>query len=299
MRTPHAAKQLIDPPLDKPMSQTESISATTKIGEKVRDLMISNGIEKAEHSKTLEGILEVRRSQAYKLLADTSGWDMDKIKKVAGHFGVSIAQLTDETNPHSEEPSEATLEVGGKSFRCFVQPGEVIQSGANLAWICFESRGNWFVREGAGAPTNVPLHRVDRLELDVMAPPSVAVLDDDPAAAKSICENLNHRGFRATPFFKASALIKALETDAFDCFVLDWLVGRSTALPAIKAIREGTRPDAPVFLLTGALNHGETEDSLEEDLANVTRTYRLLYKSKPMPPSVLAVEISSELERRK
>lgn len=281
------------------MSQTESISATTKIGEKVRDLMISNGIEKAEHSKTLESILGVSRPQAYKLLADTSGWDMSKIKKVAGHFSISVSSLTDERTSPNDQPTEATLEIGGKSFRCLVQPGEAIRSGANSAWICFERHGNWFVQEGAEAPLNVPLHRVDRLELVVVAPPSVAVLDDDPAAATSICENLNHRGFRATPFFNAGALIKALETDAFDCFVLDWLVGPSTALPALKAIRAGTKPDAPVFLLTGALNQDETEDSLEEDLANVTKTYRLLYKSKPMPPSVLAVEISSELERRK
>ena len=84
-----------------------------------------------------------------------------------------------------------------------------------------------------------PVYRVDRLEATpaARARKSVAVLDDDEDLTRSICAHLEQDGYRARPYFRIDDLPTAADAVRFDAYLIDWIVGETSAADAIARLR--------------------------------------------------------------
>jgi FixJ family two-component response regulator len=108
----------------------------------------------------------------------------------------------------------------------------------------------------------------------------VAVLDDDSDSAQSIVDFLGAKGMDAQPFNCAVELLAAMESEPFEGFVVDWLLGDTTAKELLSKIRARV-PSGPVVILTGQIATGI---ATEEELAMVGASYRALLFEKPTRP---------------
>lgn len=124
----------------------------------------------------------------------------------------------------------------------------------------------------------------------------VAVLDDDPDAVASITAILNQRGLLAASFTGAEELARAFERERFSAYVLDWLLGDSTAESLIATLRSSSAAgEVPIFLLSGNLAVGGVPS--DPELAAAIRQYRLEYRAKPYSMMKLAQDLLSALMR--
>jgi DNA-binding NtrC family response regulator len=122
----------------------------------------------------------------------------------------------------------------------------------------------------------------------------VAVLDDDQDAAASIAELLVRQGLNATAFTSTQGLVAATQSETFAAFVLDWLVGDTTAASLIAQLRaKPALVNAPMFLLSGNLSVGGVPS--DPELAQAIRLHRLHYRVKPCSAIVLARELLNAL----
>jgi len=124
----------------------------------------------------------------------------------------------------------------------------------------------------------------------------VAVLDDDPDAVASIAAILNQRGLLAVSFTSAEEVARCAQQERFSAYVLDWLLGNSTAVSLIATLR--SKPESaevPIFLLSGNLAVGGVPS--DPDLAAAIQQYRLEYRAKPYSMMKLAQDLSNALKR--
>jgi FixJ family two-component response regulator len=123
----------------------------------------------------------------------------------------------------------------------------------------------------------------------------VAVLDDDEDAASSIADILSQQGFDALAFSTAESLEAAAALDQFAAFVLDWLLGDTTAATLIVKLRAvPSLANAPIFLLSGNLAVGGVPS--DPDLAAAILQYRLEYRSKPYSSVRLARDLTKAMK---
>lgn len=124
----------------------------------------------------------------------------------------------------------------------------------------------------------------------------VAVLDDDQDAAASIAAILTQQGLDAAPFTTSESLEAATRHEQFAAFVLDWLLGDTTAATLIVKLRaDPALAKAPIFLLSGNLALGGVPS--DPDLAAAIRQYQLAYRPKPYSSIRLARDIVQALEQ--
>ena len=122
----------------------------------------------------------------------------------------------------------------------------------------------------------------------------VAVLDDEADAAASICACLCRHQIEAHPFTEPGEVVAALAHAEFDAFVLDWCLADETSADLVRALRLRSKPDAPIFILSGCMpRSGLAVDAL---LASAIERYRLVFRTKPISCAVLAVDLKSAIE---
>lgn len=123
---------------------------------------------------------------------------------------------------------------------------------------------------------------------------SIAVLDNDHALADNITSYLNRTGgFKAEPFYSDSGLSKALLTQSYDGYIIDWHLTNGTAESIIKTIRQKNRAQ-PIYLLTGQI---EDECVTEQLLSKIVSLYNLIVKEKPTRISIITAELMKTLTK--
>ena len=102
-----------------------------------------------------------------------------------------------------------------------------------------------------------PAYRIERLE----ARPGegvrkvIAVLDDDQDLTNSICAHLEASGYDARPFFRTADLVSSSKAQRYDGFVIDWIVGETSTLKLIAALRADDAA-CPIVVLTAQVTLG-------------------------------------------
>ena len=139
-------------------------------------------------------------------------------------------------------------------------------------------------------PMHLPEHRrIERLE----AQPGegvrkvIAVLDDDQDLTNSICAHLEGSGYEARPFFRTADLVSSAKVQRYDAFVIDWIVGETSTLKLIAALRA---EDAlcPIVVLTAQVTSGVVD---EADIAEAVRMHRIEFSEKPLRLSILSATL--------
>lgn len=138
-----------------------------------------------------------------------------------------------------------------------------------------------------------PLHAVQRL---VIVPEQarrfrVAVLDDDRDVADSLSEQFREAGLAAQAFYSAQELSAVLTVQPFDAYVLDWILGKDTALSLVKAIRSADLR-CPIAMLTGQLISKRADES---EVVAAMQTWRLMFYEKPVRAFIVAAALKQAL----
>jgi DNA-binding NtrC family response regulator len=122
----------------------------------------------------------------------------------------------------------------------------------------------------------------------------VAVLDDEPDVATSLCACLRRQGLSAEAFFDSDALWSAMQGRHFDAFVLDWTLADGTSEALVRSLRNDPGAcSAPIFILTATPCFGGVPSIPQ--LARAVEQYALHCRSKPFSCATLGRQLCEAL----
>ncbi|PRX23994.1 response regulator receiver protein [Paraburkholderia sp. BL18I3N2] len=276
--------------------QTDSMA----IASRVRNLMERHGVTKRAQASELSRILNLSFSAASRKMKGQLPWDLKQLGAVATHFGETPSVLV-ESNEGFEDSiaGEGMLMVSPRPLPCSVWIGAELSGDRSADLVAIQSGNAWNIYPAEIAPAGRIFNVLSveiRPNLPHLEKPAIAVLDDDTEtqAANNVCDYLNDHGLNATPFYDLASFRESLKSNAFDAFIIDWLVNDDTAEAAILDIRKAENATAPIYLLTGQLQSGKAR---VDDIARVIKQFGCKWIEKPVRMPILFSEISHELSR--
>jgi DNA-binding response OmpR family regulator len=117
----------------------------------------------------------------------------------------------------------------------------------------------------------------------------ICLLEDDPVLSTEVATHLDSLGHRTTIFNNGSDVVRALKTDTYDLFILDWHVPGVTGVEVLEHIRKARKLPTPVLFLTSR--------SDEQDLVSVFKRGADDYCTKPLKPNEFCVRVEALLRR--
>lgn len=278
-----------------------TLTDSLALAERVRALMSRHGIGKRQQTTELCRILDLSFSQGHRKLRGSSPWTLAQIRKVADAFGEPAAQLfgTQASEPGLQDANahEAFLCVGSLEWPCIAWIGGPLDTRSGTEFVAYEQSGQWRIMRCEGTPAP-GAREVAKIEIHPRRSetlrPSVAVVDSDQAAARTLAGYLEQNGFVATVLASLPAFKEAALAQTFAAVVTDWLFGNETAAAMIEAIRRSPNPDAPIFLLTGELLTGRASES---EISEVMRRFDVACYEKPPRLAILVADLSKRLSR--
>ncbi|VBW17814.1 response regulator receiver protein [Burkholderia pseudomallei] len=271
------------------------------VAERVRELMTRHGIGKRQQTTELCRILDLSFSQGHRKLRGSSPWTLAQIKKVAEAYGEPAAQLF---GAQALDPGmvgacarEAVLYAGIAEIACTAWIGGLLDAGARPEFVAYEQQGRWRVLRHTGVlyQNAYDVHKIEiyprRAESDRLL---VAVIDADSVSADEVCRYLDEQGFVTARFGSVDAFADALQGQAFDAVVTEWMFDGRNAADAIQAVRASDNPGAPIFVLTGDLLTGRAS---EAEISEVIRVYDVVCYEKPARMAILSADLAKRLSR--
>ena len=253
----------------------------------VRALLDRHEIRKYRQAPLLAAALGISYSQAHRRLSGTSPWLLEDLQRVAKLFGETLGQLVslDET-----DGVRGTVRIGGSSFGCRIWISGLTANPRVESLVAVHTAAGWLATPGRELDLDTKAHKIARLEFKPAedARRVVAVLDDDGDLAELICEQLIAAGYDARAHTGIAQLEASVKAQKFDGFVIDWIVGESTALELISALR-GQDSRAPIVVLTGQVLDGAVD---EADIAHAVQRFGLVFSEKPVRMSILLATLS-------
>ncbi|MGU7771918.1 response regulator [Burkholderia sp. MR1-5-21] len=282
------------------MSNSELTSADLITATKVRDLLTRNGIPPRSHNTTIANVLGLSFSVVTRKMKGLIPWNLSQLQDIATHFGVPPAILLDDRaaqpNAPAAEMVDATLVIESRRFRCRAAISAKASSHGESDFVAVQSEGEWIVterqhaREGRTYPVDLIELRSTQQNACVAR---IAVVDDSPDVAETICEYFVEKGVNAIPYFNGESFRQALAVEDFDGYILDWMLGDQTAADLVRGIRSSENGGAPIFLLTGKISTGEAS---EDEIARVVSHYNARCEEKPVRLPILFAEVARELK---
>lgn len=284
-------------------SSDEISQADSPLHAQIRRTLAQHGVHVRHQAAMVAELCAISPSQARRKLQG-SAWLFEEIQALASFCGCSIETLTQPIeNHHSGLPQKATLRIDSQSLDCDIVIGRLLspKEQAQVSLQAVRNDSCWQV--GTPAALNSfrnsgPRYAVERLTMTLPTSTGsmrVAVLDDDPMAAESLCDWIINADMRATAFTSGHELM-AHNLMEFDAFVVDFILsdGQNSKM-LIEHIRR-IRPHAPIALLTGHLKDGT---ATEEDLTGVMRTHKVLFFEKPIRPAMLVAALQNSFDRKR
>ncbi|MHB8715838.1 MAG: helix-turn-helix domain-containing protein [Sulfuricaulis sp.] len=272
--------------------EDESSAYFAKIASRVREMMERHGIGKREQAKQLRMILGIESTQSHRKISGNGSWTLPQIRKVATHFGEPPAVLVDALL-EPKMAREAVLMLGQEELVCEAWIGNEFSGGKMPPFVAVNTNDQWRIYRSEQAP-DVKKFRVQLIQISNTESerPIIAVVDDDKDSADTVCEYLNDQGFQGIPYYAAEKFRESLRQRTFDGFVIDWILGRTTAETSIEDIRRSAHQKAPIIVLTGELQTGKADDT---DIARVIRQFDVVCFEKPTRLPFLAAELEKKL----
>lgn len=264
-------------------SSVESASLAVRC---VRALMERHGLPKYRQSAWLADATGLSYSQAHRRMTGASTWSLEDIARVAELFGESLADVVSLAAPRTSVPG--TMRMGTTTLPVQLWIGDAVDKPNPESVVAVQTSSGWTALV-AGEATEGALYRIDRLEArpTLTARRVVAVLDDDRDLTNSICAHFESSGYDARPFFTIAELHSAINARRFDAYVVDWIVGETSALKLIAAIRTKDAT-CPIVVLTAQVMTGVVD---EADIAEAVKRFDLVFHEKPVRTSILAATL--------
>lgn len=237
--------------------------------EMIRELLQKKGIDRRKHASTMAEILGIKYQSAKQKLDEKRGITFAEMKKIYSYFNMSF----DNIKSHN-----GLFIMNDMHVRCNVEVEpcavEFILPNNNYAI----KKDNLYVVDQRNNESNENKYKVKKI--DFLPAPKLAILDNDSEILELLYDLSNRLGIDAHTFAAKDKLLNSLkENNAYDCYIIDWLLDyNQTSESIIKEIRESNN-NIPVILLTGQLNQREHEvgDAIikygVELIEKPTRTY--------------------------
>ena len=253
----------------------------------VRALMDRHGLPKYRQSPWLADALGLSYSQAHRKMSGASAWSLEDLERVGGLFGETLAQVVSLDAGHGSVP--ASLKVGSISMACRLWIGEIVRNPRPDSLVAISAGSGWTALLAAEA-NGLTAYEIERLEAEPGAHIRrvIAVLDDDQDLTSSICSHLEGSGYEARPFFKTADLVSSSKVQRYDGFVIDWLVGETSTLKLIAALR-AEDAHCPIVVLTAQVTSGVVD---EADIADAVRMHHIEFSEKPLRMSILSATLA-------
>ncbi len=282
-------------------SAYEMAHADSPLHEQVRRTLEQSGIHPRQQASLVADLCQISASQARRKLQG-SVWLFNEIQTLAAFCNCSIETLTQPAEGRSTGlPQKASLMLDGQTLCCDIVLGRLLAPKEQSSMLLQAVRNDthWLVATAGSLNQlrpNTPRYAIERLTISMQTDPSkihVAVLDDDPMAAESLCDCFVNADMKATSFTSIETIMHANLT-AFDAFVIDFILSAGQNSKAFIEHIRSIRPNAPIALLTGHLKDGTAS---EDDLTAVMRAHRVLFFEKPIRPALLVAAIHNSLDR--
>lgn len=283
-------------------SPDENLQADSPLHEQIRRTLAQHGVHVRHQAAMVAELCGISPSQARRKLQG-SAWLFEEIQALAEFCGCSIETLTQPIENHTSGlPQKASLLLDGQLLDCDIVVGRLMspQELMSVPLQAFRANSHWMAGTHQALSTlksSSPRYTVERLTMSLPLNAGgirVAILDDDPLAAESLCDWFINAGMRATAFTSSMELL-ASHLMAFDAFVVDFILSSGqNSKPLIEQIRR-LRPRAPIALLTGHLKDGTAS---EDDLASMMRNQKVMFFEKPIRPAMLVAALQNSLDRR-
>ncbi|MEP7138727.1 MAG: helix-turn-helix domain-containing protein [Caldimonas sp.] len=252
----------------------------------IRALMERHGLPKYRQSAWLADATGLSYSQAHRRMSGTSTWSLEDIAKVAELFGESLADVVSLASPRTSVPG--TMRLGTTTLPVQLWLGDALDKPSPEAVVAVQTSSGWSALV-AGEATEGVAYRIERLEARPPLAPRrvVAVLDDDRDLTNSICAHFESSGYDARPFFTIAELLASPQTRRYDAYVVDWIVGETSALKLIATLR-ARDATCPIVVLTAQVMSGVVD---EADIADAVKRYDLVFHEKPVRTSILVATL--------
>lgn len=252
----------------------------------VRALMERHGLPKYRQSAWLADATGLSYSQAHRRMTGASTWSLEDIARVSELFGESLADVVSMTAPRTSVPG--VMHVGATRLPVQLWLGDAVDKPNPESVVAVQTSAGWAALT-AGEATEGVVYRIERLEArpTLTSRRVVAVLDDDQDLTNSICAHFEASGYDARPFFTIAELLSGLDARRFDAYVLDWIIGETSALKLIAAIRAKVA-SCPIVVLTAQVMTGVVD---EADIADAVQRFDLVFHEKPVRTSILTATL--------
>jgi len=122
----------------------------------------------------------------------------------------------------------------------------------------------------------------------------IAVLDDDRDLTDSICAHLQDSGYDAHPFYRTADLQTRSKNERYDAFVIDWIVGETSTVKLIAAIR-AQDATCPIVVLTAQVLAGVVQKS---EIAQAVASFNFMFAEKPVRMTILSASLARAFAAR-
>jgi hypothetical protein len=258
--------------------------------------MDRHGLPRYRHSAWLADATGLSYSQAHRRMNGTSPWSLEEVERVAALFGESLAQLleADAAQPGASgqdgtrSPVGGTVRVGSADLPCRIWLGEALARPEPGSVVAVRTGSGW---QAVAADEDMrDAWSIGRLEARPAERPrrSVAVLDDDEDLTRSVCAHHDEDGYAARPFFRTEDLPAGPDGPRFDAYVIDWLVGPSSTVGLLAALR-ARDAHCPIVVLTAQVVAGVVDES---EIAAAVARHGLVFAEKPVRMSILSATLA-------
>jgi len=187
-------------------------------------------------------------------MTGASPWTLQDLERAGTLVGESLAQVVSLGTASRSVPG--VLAPGSSPLNCRLWLGDPVHDASPHVLVATETPAGWSVHL-AGQATGGQPYAIEKLEVTPGQQPekAIAVLDDDQELALSICSHLKGSGYEARPFYRIADLLAAAKSTRYDGFVIDWIVGETSAMNLITTLR-AEDPSCPIVVLTAQVTSG-------------------------------------------
>ncbi|MDQ6679651.1 MAG: hypothetical protein M3Y67_01630 [Pseudomonadota bacterium] len=253
----------------------------------VRQLMERHGLPKYRQSAWLADAAGLSYAQAHRRMNGAAAWTLEDLERVAALFGESLADVV--AMGQSQDSVLATMKLGPTTIPCVLWIGERVQNPKPDEVVAIKTSSGWAAL-CASETVDSATYTIERLQAKPSATQrkSVAVLDDDQDLTNSVCAHLQASGYDARPFYKTADLQASVRSQRYDGFVIDWIVGETSTLKLIAALR-AQEAACPIVVLTAQVVTGMVQ---ETEIADAVAAYDLVFSEKPVRMAILSASLA-------
>ena len=220
-------------------------------------------------------------------------WSLEELQAVAANHGETLVDLFGAQK--SADYEAGVLIAGPLRVSCRLAVGQLASQHRPGELIAIKGGTEWVVMVAGDQPT-AHAWTVRRLVVEPKPdrPRRFAVLDDDVDVADGLAAGMVELGYEAAAFATPAQLEAALQSSAFDGFVIDWVLAGGTAESLVARLR-ALHPTSPIALLTGKVGSPDVD---EKAMVNAIQQHGLLFLQKPVTASLAASQFSAGFASR-